>query len=225
MNMIERMEQVLQEQGVPQRSIKRQLSNDCGVSYEAVRQWFDKPNTKIEAERIIRFSEKHKLNQRWLSTGKGEKYLRYVQEAEVHYNLESGPILRDSIPLISWTQAGDWTDIVDNFPPGDADEWIETTAKVGRNSFALKVVGDSMTSPVGKSIPEGAIVIIDPDAIAENGSIVVAKLVDDQKSTLKKLVIDGPNRYLKPLNPNYAMIPINGSCRIVGVAKKVEFDL
>ncbi|MBU0536867.1 MAG: LexA family transcriptional regulator [Gammaproteobacteria bacterium] len=141
------------------------------------------------------------------------------------YNLEPGPRLRDPVPLISWTQAGEWAEIIDNFPPGEAEEWLETTARVGRSAFALRVIGDSMTSPVGKSIPEGAIVIIDPDATPENGSIVVAKLIDDQKSTLKKLVIDGPNRYLKPLNPNYAMIPINGNCRIVGVAKKVEFDL
>ncbi|WHI52961.1 LexA family transcriptional regulator [Microbulbifer sp. MLAF003] len=135
------------------------------------------------------------------------------------------PPHRSTVPLISSVQAGGWAEVVDNFQPGDAEEWRETTAKVGPNAFALRIEGDSMTSPTGVSIPHGSIVIVDPDVEYTNGSIVVAKLIDVQEATIKKLVIDGPNRYLKPLNPNYAPIPINGNCRIVGVAKKVEIDL
>ena len=32
-----------------------------------------------------------------------------------------------------------------------------------------------------------------------------------------KLVIDAGQRFLKPLNPQYPIIPINGNCRIIGV--------
>ncbi|WP_444897922.1 LexA family protein [Microbulbifer sp. SSSA005] len=155
------------------------------------------------------------------------------ERAELHEPIPAGyqniseatPQIRARVPLISSVQAGAWAEIVDNFQPGEADEWRETTARVGSNAFALRVEGDSMTSPTGISIPDGAVVIVDPDAEYTNGSIVVAKLVDVQEATIKKLVIDGPNKYLKPLNPNYAPIPINGNCRIVGVAKKVEIDL
>jgi SOS-response transcriptional repressor LexA len=45
------------------------------------------------------------------------------------------------------------------------------------------------------------------------------------EATIKKLMIDGPNKYLMPLNPDYRPIKINGNCTIVGVVKKVEFDL
>ncbi|MFS1522735.1 helix-turn-helix domain-containing protein [Microbulbifer sp. 2304DJ12-6] len=147
------------------------------------------------------------------------------QDGNYHANVAPGPDIRGKIPLISWVQAGDWAEIVDNFTPGEADEWRETTARVGPHAFALRVEGDSMTAPSGLSIPEGSVVIVDPDAAYMNGSIVVAKLVDTQEATLKKLVIDGPNKYLKPLNPAYAPIPINSNSRIVGVAKKFEFDL
>ncbi len=82
-----------------------------------------------------------------------------------------------------------------------------------------------MTASAGVSIPDGAIVIVDPDIEARNGSIVVAKLEDNQEATLKRLVIDGPYRYLKPLNPIYQPIHINGNCHIVGVVRKFEFDL
>ncbi|MCO1336799.1 LexA family transcriptional regulator [Microbulbifer sp. OS29] len=140
-------------------------------------------------------------------------------------NVVPGPNIHRSVPLISWIQAGGWSEIIDNFQPGEAEEWRETTARVGPHAFALRVEGDSMTAPSGVSIPEGSVVIIDPDAAYINGSIVVAKLVDTQEATLKKLIIDGPNRYLKPLNPAYSPIAINGNCRIIGVAKKVELDL
>ncbi|MFS1524477.1 LexA family transcriptional regulator [Microbulbifer sp. 2304DJ12-6] len=152
---------------------------------------------------------------------------RAVQEPspERHQNISRGPRIRTRIPLISSVQAGDWAEIVDNFQPGEAEEWRETTARVGPNAFALRVEGDSMTSQTGISIPDGAIVVVDPDASYSNGSIVVAKLVDVEEATLKRLVIDGPNKYLKPLNTAYAPILINSNCRIIGVAKKMELDL
>lgn len=139
--------------------------------------------------------------------------------------ISKGPRIHTRVPLISSVQAGDWAEIVDSFQPGEADEWWETTARVGPGAFALRVEGDSMTSLAGISIPDGAIVIVDPDAAYSNGSIVVAKLDDVQEVTLKRLVIDGPNKYLKPLNTAYAPIRINSNCHIIGVAKKMEFDL
>ncbi len=148
-----------------------------------------------------------------------------VQEAPSP-NVESGPKIQARVPLISWVQGGHWAEIVGDFQPGDADEWRETTAKVGPHAFALRVKGNSMTNPHGApSIPEGAVVIVDPDTPADNGSIVVARLENQKEATLKKLVIDGPNKYLMALNPDYRPIEIDGNCAVVGVVRKVEFDL
>lgn len=48
----------------------------------------------------------------------------------------------------------------------DAEEWVYTTALVSEMAFALRVRGDSMTNPLGSpSIPEGSIVIVEPDII------------------------------------------------------------
>jgi len=74
-----------------------------------------------------------------------------------------------------------------------------------------------MTSPVGMSIPEGMYVLVDTGKEPINGSLVVAKLTDANEATFKKLVIDAGKTYLKPLNPQYPLIPINGNCRIIGV--------
>ncbi|MBF4296435.1 Cro/Cl family transcriptional regulator, partial [Vibrio anguillarum] len=92
--------------------------------------------------------------------------------------------------------------------------------------FAMRVSGNSMTNPFGPpSIPDGSIVIVEPCSCPDNGKIVVATLNDAPEATIKKLEIDGPHKFLVPLNPKYDPIPINGNCRIVGYVKQVIMDL
>ena len=130
------------------------------------------------------------------------------------------------VPLISSVAAGNWMEIIDNFHPGDADEWQPTTAKVSHKAFALKVEGKSMQNPNGHpTVPQGSIVIVDPEIEASNGKIVVAKLPNTNEATIKKLVIDGPLLYLEPLNPEFKMIQIDNECVIVGVVKQVILDI
>jgi len=75
-----------------------------------------------------------------------------------------------------------------------------------------------MTSPFPgqRSYPSGTIIYIDPNQQAEIGDRVVAKMVDDNKATFKVLAEDGGQKFLKPLNPQYRNLEINGNCRIVG---------
>lgn len=83
-----------------------------------------------------------------------------------------------------------------------------------------------MTNPNGSpSVPEGYIIIVDPCRQAENGDLIIARLEDSMDATFKKLVIDGGLRYLKPLNPAYPVIKINGNCTIIGKVVKIELDL
>lgn len=53
-------------------------------------------------------------------------------------------------------------------------------------------------------------------------AVVVAKLIDADMATFKKLVIDAGKRYLKPLNPNYRTIEVNGNCQIIGVIREAK---
>ncbi len=79
-----------------------------------------------------------------------------------------------------------------------------------------------MTSPsVGKSIPEGSVVIVDPDIQAENGKFVVACLDDTSEATLKQLVINGGQKLLKPFNHTYPVTPVSGNCTVIAVVKQV----
>ncbi|PRD13116.1 LexA family protein [Pantoea coffeiphila] len=128
-------------------------------------------------------------------------------------------------PVLSKVQAGAWGEAIEAYTVKDIDLWLESDAHVQGESFWLEVDGDSMTAPMGLSIPEGTFVLFDTGREAVNGSLVVAKLIDDNEATFKKLVIDGSQKYLKGLNPQWPMVPINGNCRIIGVAIETKLRL
>jgi repressor LexA len=71
--------------------------------------------------------------------------------------------------------------------------------KPTRNTFALRVTGDSM---VGKHIIDGDIVVLEHGPEPRNGQIVAALI--DGASTLKTFVTKGGKPYLKAENPKYA---------------------
>jgi len=125
------------------------------------------------------------------------------------------------VPLISWTTAGNWAEVVDNFAPGDAEDWIVTTARVGPHAFALRIRGDSMT-PL---IPDGAIVIVDPDTDAKHRSIVIVRQNHDTEATCKRLIYDAAQPYLQPENPRYPVMQMSPDAKIVGVVRQVITDL
>ncbi|MBO0170541.1 LexA family transcriptional repressor, partial [Vibrio parahaemolyticus] len=73
--------------------------------------------------------------------------------------------------------------------------------------------------------PEGTLVLVDTEKEIENGSLVVAKLVDVNEATFKKVVIDAGQKFLKPLNSSYPQLPINGNCKIIGVVVDAKMKL
>lgn len=131
----------------------------------------------------------------------------------------------ESYPVLSKIQAGAWAEACEPYTLKDIDLWLESDAHTQGDSFWLEVDGDSMTSPHGLSIPEGTFVLFDTGREAVNGSLVVAKLIDDNEATFKKLVIDGSQKYLRGLNPQWPMVPINGNCKIIGVAIETKLRL
>lgn len=131
-------------------------------------------------------------------------------------------------PVISWVQAGSWTDTCDAVTLNDVTEWVPIDDSYSKLSFALKVKGDSMQrKDGGKTIPEGSIVVVDPefDPSNLNGQVVVAVLEGSNEATVKEFREDGPAKYLVPWNERYDVIRINGSCRIVGCVKDVIIRL
>lgn len=123
-----------------------------------------------------------------------------------------------AVPLVSWVQAGNWTEIVDNYSPEYGEYVAARDSKPGKYAFALRVEGDSMVSHNHDSFPHGTILIVDPSRAAGPGDFVVAKDVLTGCATFKRLMQDGGRWFLKPLNPAYPLIPIDDpAIRVIGV--------
>lgn len=137
------------------------------------------------------------------------------------------PIHSYSYPVVSEVQAGWFAECVVPYPAGMEDRHENTDYKSQGQAFWLEVTGDSMTAPAGArpSIPEGTFVLVDTGIEATPGKLVVAQLDDSNEATFKKLIIDGGQKYLKALNPAYPLIPVNGNCRIIGVAVEAKTKL
>ena len=82
--------------------------------------------------------------------------------------------------------------------------------------FLLRVQGDSMT---GAHILPGDLVLIQPQATAENGDIVAVRL--GEEATVKKFARRGNRIELQAQNPNYAPIPLRKSDNAAIIGKVI----
>ena len=161
-----------------------------GVSRGTIQQWEREGGTAPKRTRMAEVAEAIGLSVNAL-----------IEEG----NVKEGPQLNRKriYPLISEVQAGDWTEICDNFQPGDADDWRESHKDLGPYGFVLRIEGDSMTGAAGAqySFPAGFLLYVNPDLEALPGRFVVVRRNGDKKATFKRYVkVDGVD-YLEALNP------------------------
>ncbi|WP_040439340.1 LexA family protein [Algicola sagamiensis] len=130
------------------------------------------------------------------------------------------------VPLVSWAEAGYWIESPSFTLSMEHDCWVILPRdKSIPNCFALEVRGDSMQSPYGVSFPEGSIIFVDPNATPKNKSFVIAIQKDADCASFKQLIIDGSEKYLKPLNPQYPLIKIETEILICGVVFDMVYHL
>ena len=127
------------------------------------------------------------------------------------------------LPVIGEVQAGAFCEAVDNYHPGDADEWIHSGGPVSSRAFVLRVEGTSMVPDVYP----GDRVVIDPDIEALPGDIVLAKRTSDQTVTLKRLRREGGSFYLEATNPAFPdrIIRLSEEWTICGKARRKIVEL
>lgn len=86
--------------------------------------------------------------------------------------------------------------------------------KPTRNTFALRVTGDSM---IGRHVCDGDVVILEHGAEPRHGQMVAALI--DGESTLKTFVVKGGRTFLKAENPRYPDLIPSEELMIQGVVK------
>lgn len=185
------------------RGWKAQLARYCNVTAPSVSGWVGGETVTLEAASLLKAASFFRVYPAWLESGKVPKYL----SDEDYDNAIEANIGLTRVPLIDSIQAGIWTEIVDNFQPGDADEWLLTDQRVSGRSFALEIKGDSMLP----EFKQGDRVIIDPEVNPRPGDYVAAKN-GGQEATFKKYRPRGTNAHgdlifeLVPLNEDFASI-------------------
>lgn len=173
---------------------------------------------KMGDEVARRFEKKLRKNRGWMDMPHTE-----AREPKGRY-LSLGPDVQTRVPLISWVQAGKFEEAEDVYRVGDAEDWYPMPKKAGPSCYCLRVEGDSMTAPFGKSYPAGSVVFVDPDQRSPaNGARVIAKLEGSDEVTFKVFVQESGRTFLRPLNQQYP--PIYEPFKVLGtVIGKWEDD-
>jgi SOS-response transcriptional repressor LexA len=112
----------------------------------------------------------------------------------------SPAIARGQFPLISWVQAGNWCEISDPYPPGEAEDWKASPFPGSDRSYLLKVDGNSMYHPDGTGYSHGDIIHVDPNKQPVSGKDVIAR-TPDGRATFKRYIESQDGAYLEAINP------------------------
>ncbi|WP_438467635.1 LexA family protein [Marinomonas sp. PE14-40] len=199
---------------------QRELGRRLTISGATISLWESDRNYP-NGENLLKLAKALSTTPEWLQHGQG------VRESKHLYNSEPTAKQPDTrkLPIISNLHAGNWENSIELYTDGNTTEWEDAPYSTSSNGFWLRVAGDSMAAPIGLSITEGMLILVDPDITPESGKFVIAKLDGTEEVTFKKLAIDAGQKYLKPLNPSYRAIEIGDNCQIIGVVTELKLKL
>lgn len=208
---------------------QEELANRVGISQTAIHKL--ECGRSKSSRQTVAIALACGVNPVWLGTGQGEMTLSMslsgssmmadsakVSEVGSQYHHSDQSM---KVPLISWAHAGlsanrseEDEDGEESAPPTTIEGWVPVYRRVSKNTFALRVSGDSMET----EFSEGDMIIIDPEVMPKHNRFVVVRFVGDEEATFKQLIVDGGRKYLKPLNPRYPIVNYESEkARVCGV--------
>lgn len=193
------------------------LANYSGVSRANVGLWINGPTKELEGSKLLKVAEFLKVNPLWLA---GERAQMQLTNSELDNNIDLNQKITlegRPVPVISWVAAGSFGPIETVLKDAEVDEHLPPNKDCGKNGYGLVVTGYSM-SP--KFEPEDRI-YVNPDIQTfdlKTNDLVIVACAGDTEATFKKLIIEGGEKYLEPLNPNWPdkIIKLTEGCRLVG---------
>lgn len=173
---------------------QQQLGDRIGANKASISQWENSVYTP-DAKNLSALAKALSVSVFWLMDGKGDP---------AGQNLEIAPPDIHRIPVISYVQAGIWTETSEIREYDGNLVYITTDLELGERAFAIELKGHSMEP----EFVEGDIVLIDPDEHPHPGDFVVAKN-GEEAATFKKyrprgIGEDGQEVFeLVPLNDDF----------------------
>ncbi|MDR8288981.1 helix-turn-helix domain-containing protein, partial [Acinetobacter baumannii] len=123
----------------------------------------------------------------------------------------------DLVPVISWVAAGSFTDVQTVLKDTEVIEWLPPMKKAGKNGYGLIVTGYSMYP----KFEPGDRIYVNPDYPVfdlKTNDLVIVACAGESEATFKKLIIEGNEKYLEPLNTKWPeqIIKLTEGCKLVG---------
>jgi SOS-response transcriptional repressor LexA len=185
-----------------------------GISRNSVSLW-ENDRTSPETDKMSKLAELLRVPAGWLLTGKEHGHI--ADESNVQ-GLAADAYRRQRVPLVSRVPGGPDRDATDPYAVGNAEQWLTPTEPLGANSFALRVIGQSMEP----DFPDGCVIFIDPSVQWKSGDFVVVRFPETDEATFKKIVTDGGAILLVPLNTQYPTRKLETDFVVVGVVREMR---
>ncbi len=166
-------------------------------------------------------------NQKWRQIAKNlidkkadaSRLTEILAESDLNVEQEKLPLAPGRlVPVINKVSAGYPTDFNDlDYPVGIADDYIRCPDLHDPNTFAVRVVGDSMEP----KFHEGDIVIFSPATEVHNGDDCFVRFAMPHETTFKRVFFESDNKIrLQPRNEKYSPTIVDGK-RINGLYRAV----
>ena len=206
------------EKSTGKRFKNTDLARFAEVTRANVGLWINGPTKELEGSKLLRVSEFMGVNPLWLAGERAPMLLNDPTSLDNNIDLSKKiPLEGRPIPVISWVAAGSLSSIETVLKDTEIDEWLPPNKDCGKSGYGLKVTGMSM-SPY--FLPDDRI-YVNPEVQTfdlQTGDLVIIACFGETEATFKKLIIEGDNKYLQPLNPNWPeqIIKLSEDCRLVG---------
>ncbi|EQB6624290.1 helix-turn-helix domain-containing protein, partial [Escherichia coli] len=162
----ERLSSARQRAGLTQDA----LAKKAGITRVAISKAEQGLTKSFNGDTLFKVATALNCSPQWLQNGE-------EQSVNWENNVKSCP-QKDafhSYPVINWVQAGLFSTAGDDYSMYDHDNWRHSVKYAGERGFWLEVHGDSMTSPVGITFPEGMSILVNPDKAVHSGCYVIAR--------------------------------------------------
>lgn len=121
-----------------------------------------------------------------------------------------------ALPLLTWAEAP----LVDTLALNNGQPKIATELHLSKNSYALPVESDEL-----HPFSLGGVILIDRAREAKTLDYVVVVKKGMRQAVLKKLIIEGDERYLKSLVAGINLLPFTNDFQLLGVVAQYKLDL
>lgn len=202
-NWAQRLKSKMKELNLTQEALAKKL----GVTRSAVAHYVQGTRHPPVGQ-IIKLAAILKADPAWLQFGKLSK-----SEDVKQFNQKQSK----RIPVVNWQQVSTF-----HFDE-QVEQYLDYFDYHSTNYFALQIKSDAMVSPLGQSISfnQDNFIIVNPAEDFSHRSFVIAVTNNKKEAIFRQYVEEGGQAYLKPLNPQYPLIPFDKHTKIIGVVLAV----